>query len=174
MHQLAAYNSTCILLCVLFNFFHVFSLWYVEFIFACLLYSCINKPCFYNCYCAAFISEWLRAWDTLAMMKLWRREVVSAASMAEWLRAWDTMAMMKLWRREVVSSASMAEWVRAGDTLAVLKLWRREVVSSIPDRGTVVGWVFSPTRQLVRFSHLNVPSFQNSEFIWNVVPVGKQ
>ena len=25
-------------------------------------------------------------------------------SMAEWLRAWDTMAMMKLWRREVVSS----------------------------------------------------------------------
>ena len=26
------------------------------------------------------------------------------ASMAEWLRAWDTLAMMKLWRREVVSS----------------------------------------------------------------------
>ena len=24
--------------------------------------------------------------------------------MAEWLRAWDTLAMMKLWRREVVSS----------------------------------------------------------------------
>ena len=23
---------------------------------------------------------------------------------AEWLRAWDTLAMMKLWRREVVSS----------------------------------------------------------------------
>ena len=26
----------------------------------------------------------------------------------------------------------------------------------------------------LRFSHLNVPFFQNSEFIWNVVPVGKQ
>ena len=25
-------------------------------------------------------------------------------TMAEWLRAWDTFAMMKLWRREVVSS----------------------------------------------------------------------
>ena len=24
--------------------------------------------------------------------------------MAEWLRAWDTLAMRKLWRREVVSS----------------------------------------------------------------------
>ena len=33
--------------------------------------------------------------DTLAMMKQWRREVVSSASMAEWLRAWDTLAMMK-------------------------------------------------------------------------------
>ena len=70
--------------------------------------------------------------------------------------------------------ASMAEWLRAWDTLAMMKLWRREVVSLIPDRGTIVGWVFSPTRQLVRFSHLNMPSFQNSEFIWNVVLVGKQ
>ena len=26
--------------------------------------------------------------------------------MAEWLRAWDTLATMKLWRRGVVSSAS--------------------------------------------------------------------
>ena len=33
---------------------------------------------------------------------------------------------------------------------------------------------FSPTRQLVRFSHLNVPFFLNSEFIWNIVLVGKQ
>ena len=24
--------------------------------------------------------------------------------MAEWLRAWDTLAMVKLWRREIVSS----------------------------------------------------------------------
>ena len=47
--------------------------------------------------------------------------------------------------------------IRAWDTLAMMKLWRREVVSSIPDRGTIVGRVFSPTRQLVRFSHLNVP-----------------
>ena len=49
-------------------------------------------------------------------------------------------------------------------------------MSSIPERGTiyVVGLVFSPTRQLVRFSHLNVPFFQNSEFIWNIVPMGKQ
>ena len=26
--------------------------------------------------------------------ELWRREVASSASMAEWLRAWDTLAMM--------------------------------------------------------------------------------
>ena len=25
--------------------------------------------------------------------------------MAEWLRAWDTLAIMKLWRQEVVSSS---------------------------------------------------------------------
>ena len=68
----------------------------------------------------------------------------------------------------------MAEWLRAWDTLATMKLWRRDVVSSIPDRGPIEGWIFSPTRQLVRFSHLNVPFFQNSEFNWNVVPVGKQ
>ena len=30
---------------------------------------------------------------------------------------------------------------------------------------------FGPTRQLVRFSHLNVPFFKNSEFVWNIVPV---
>ena len=41
----------------------------------------------------------------------------------------------------------------------------REVVSSIPDRGNIVGWVFHPTRWLVRFSHLNMPFLQNSEFI---------
>ena len=29
---------------------------------------------------------------------------ITTASMAEWLRAWDTLATMKLWRREVVSS----------------------------------------------------------------------
>ena len=33
----------------------------------------------------------------------------------------------------------------------------------------IVGWVFSPTGQLVRFSHPNVPFSQNSEFIWNIV-----
>ena len=37
-----------------------------------------------------------------------------------------------------------------------------------------VGRVFSPTGQPVRFSHPNVPFFKNSEFIWNIVPVGKQ
>ena len=68
----------------------------------------------------------------------------------------------------------MAEWLRAWDTLATRKLWRRKVVSSIPDRGTIVGWVFSPTRQLVRFSHMNVPFFLKSELIWNIVLVGKQ
>ena len=41
----------------------------------------------------------------------------------------------------------------------------REIVSSIPDRGNIVGWVFHPTRWLVRFSHLNMPFLQNSEFI---------
>ena len=70
--------------------------------------------------------------------------------------------------------ASMAEWLRVWDTLAMMKLWRREVVSSILDRGTIVWWVFSPARQLVRFSHLNMPSYQNTEIIWNIVPVGKQ
>ena len=40
--------------------------------------------------------------------------------------------------------------------------------------GTIAGRVFSPNRQPVRFSHLNVPFFQNSEFIWNIVPVGKR
>ena len=99
---------------------------------------------------------------------------MSSASMAEWLRAWDTSAVMKLCRREVVSSASMAEWLRAWDTLAMMKLWRREVVSSIPDRGTIVGRAFSPTRQLVRFPHPNLPFSQNSEFIWNIILVGKQ
>ena len=39
---------------------------------------------------------------------------------------------------------------------------------------TTVGQVFSPTRHVVRFSHLNVPFFQNSEFIWNIVPVRKR
>ena len=67
----------------------------------------------------------------------------------------DTLATMKLWRREVVSSASMAEWLRAWDTLAMMKLRRREVVSLSPDPGTIVGRVFSPSRQLVRFSHPN-------------------
>ena len=39
---------------------------------------------------------------------------------------------------------------------------------------TVEGQVLSPTRHVVRFSHLNVPFFQNSEFIWNIVPVRKR
>ena len=34
-------------------------------------------------------------------------------------------------------------------------------MSSSPDRGTIVGRVFSPIRQLVRFSHPNVPFFLN-------------
>ena len=59
--------------------------------------------------------------------------------MAEWLRAWHTLATMKLWRREVVSSASLAEWLRTWDTSATMKLRRREVVSLSPDRGTIVG-----------------------------------
>ena len=44
---------------------------------------------------------------------------------------------------------------------------RREVVSSIPDRGggTIVGRVFSPTGQPVRFSHPNVPFFPNYKVI---------
>ena len=29
-------------------------------------------------------------------------------------------------------------------------------------------------KPFLQFSHLNMPSFQNSEFIWNVVLVGKQ
>ena len=49
------------------------------------------------------------------------------------------LAVMKLWRREVVCSAPTAEWLRAWDTLAMMKLWRREVMSSSPDRGTILG-----------------------------------
>ena len=67
-----------------------------------------------------------------------------------------------------MSSASTAEWLNAWDTLAMMKLWRREVVSSIPERGTIVGRVFSPT------GNWYVPLFQNSEFIWNIVLVGKR
>ena len=55
-------------------------------------------------------------------------------------------------KNAVIVITLCAEWLRAWDTLATMKLWRREVVRSIPDRGTIVGWVFSPTRQLVRFS----------------------
>ena len=38
----------------------------------------------------------------------------------------------------------------------------RKVVSSIPDRGNIVpvGWVFHPTRWVVRFPHLNTPFLQ--------------
>ena len=43
------------------------------------------------------MAEWLRAWGTLTVLKLWRREVVSLASMAEWLRAWGTLTVLKLW-----------------------------------------------------------------------------
>ena len=39
--------------------------------------------------------------------------------------------------------------------------------------GTIVGRVSSPTWQLVRLSQPNVPFFQNSEYIWNNVLVGK-
>ena len=34
----------------------------------------------------------------------WYRTDSVSDSMAEWLSAWDTLAVMKLWRREVVSS----------------------------------------------------------------------
>ena len=54
----------------------------------------------------------------------------------------------------------MVECLRAWDTVAIIHSWRREIVSLIPDRGTIVGRVFSPTKQLVPFSHLNVPSFK--------------
>ena len=54
------------------------------------------------------------------------------------------------------------EW----DTLAMMENGVREVVSSSADRGTIiVGRVFSPTRQQVRFSHLNLPFIQNYELI---------
>ena len=32
-------------------------------------------------------------------------------------------------------------------------------------QGTIVGWVFSPTRQLAQCSHLNVPFCPNYKFI---------
>ena len=87
---------------------------------------------------------------------------MSSASVAEWLRAWDTLATMKLWRREVLSSASGRVVKGVGhlghdEAMEVggheFSLRGRvvkgvghlghdeamEVVSSIPDRGTIVG-----------------------------------
>ena len=52
--------------------------------------------------------------------------------------------------------------VMAVGCLPMLKLWRWEVLSFNPDRGTIVERVFSPTSQLVRFSHPNMPFFSNS------------
>ena len=57
-------------------------------------------------------------------------------------------------------TASVSEWLRAWDTLATMKLWGRGVMSLIPDRGIIVGRVFSPTSQLIRFSHLICPPFK--------------
>ena len=67
--------------------------------------------------------------------------------------------------------ASMAEWLRVWDTLAMLKLWSAGGREFDPRPGHYsIGRVFSPTRQLVCFSHLNsMPFFPNSEFIQNVV-----
>ena len=45
----------------------------------------------------------------------------------------------------------------------------RDVASSIPDRGTIVGWVLVQPGNW--FSPLNMRFFQNYEFIWNI---GKQ
>ena len=61
---------------------------------------------------------------------------------------------------------AVAEWLRAWDTLPnVWSYGGRKVLSSNPDRGNIVGWVFHPTRWLVRFPHLNMPFLPNSEFI---------
>ena len=113
------------------------------------------------------MAEWLRAWDTAAVMKLWRREVVSSASMAEWLRAWDTAAMMKLWRREVVSSASMAEWLRAWDTAAMMKLRRRKVVSSASMAEWLRAWDTAAMMKLWRREVVSSASMAEWLMEWN-------
>ena len=38
----------------------------------------------------------------------------------------------------------------------------------------IIGGFSSYKLDLVRFSHLNVPFFHNSDFYWNIVLVGKQ
>ena len=48
----------------------------------------------------------------------------------------------------------MAQWVRAWDFL-ICGHGVREVAGSNPGRGTIVGGVFNPTRQLARFSPPN-------------------
>ena len=46
----------------------------------------------------------------------------------------------------------MAEWLARRTHWSCWRYGEREVVSSNPDRGTIVGWVFHPTRWLERFS----------------------
>ncbi len=65
----------------------------------------------------------------------------------------------------VCLTASVAEWLRAWDTLTMFEatVCGRSWVQS--PTGAKIVWVFHPTRWLVRFSHLNMPFLQNSEFI---------
>ena len=45
------------------------------------------------------------------------------------------------------------------------RIAKSATVSSDRDHGTIMGLIFSPIRQLVRFSHPKMPFFPNSEFI---------
>ena len=51
-----------------------------------------------------------------------------------------------------VNMFAVAEWLALRTRWSCRRHGEREVVSSNPDRGTIVGWVFHPTRWLERFS----------------------
>ena len=61
-------------------------------------------------------------------------------------------------------------------TVTMRPVISRITLAMLEDTGCVgggywmVGFFCSLSRQLVRFSHLNLPFFQNSEFVWNIVP----
>jgi len=58
----------------------------------------------------------------------------------------------------------MASWVRAWDFLTPgHDVW--EVRGSNPNCETIIGGVFHSTRQLARFSQLNMPYIVNSKFV---------
>ena len=74
-------------------------------------------------------------------------------------------------------TASVAEWLRAWDTLTMFRSLKLRCAGGRefnPRPGQYSRMSFHPTGWLVRFSHLNMPFLPNSEFILNIVLVGKR